>query len=133
MNKNPSNASKRHTTMAERPHHRLVLWQKSMDLIDRIYDVANRLPADEKFGLISQMKRAAVSVASNIAEGAARNSNAEKLHFLYLARGSLSELETQLCVCERLGFATPNSLQESRILAEHVGALLRGFINFRKS
>jgi four helix bundle protein len=118
--------------MAERPHHRLFVWQKALDLTQHIYALANRLPSEERFGLASQMKRASVSVASNIAEGAARSSNAEKLHFYYLARGSLSELETQLCICVRLGFLTSDNCHETQILADCVSALLQGLIEFRR-
>src|SRR5882672_7841825 len=102
--------------MAERPHHRLLVWQKGLDLVQRVYVLANQLPPDERFGLVSQMKRASVSVTSNIAEGAARSSNAEKLHFYYLARGSLSELETQLCICVRLGFVAQGAVLETQAI-----------------
>lgn len=88
----------------ERPHKRLVVWQESMTLVEQIYRVTAGFPSDERYGLIAQLRRAAVSVPSNIAEGAARRSSKEYLHFLAMARGSLSEMDTQLELSARLGF-----------------------------
>ena len=75
-----------------------------MELVTRVYSVANTFPADERFGLTSQVRRASVSVPSNIAEGAARGSRKEFIHFLTIARGSLSELDTQLRIARNLEF-----------------------------
>ena len=75
-----------------------------MDLVIDIYRITRNFPPDERFGLISQMRRAAVSIPSNIAEGHGRKSDKDKLHFLAYARSSLSELETQLIISERLGY-----------------------------
>src|SRR5450432_3079289 len=88
--------------MRERPHHRLIVWQQSVSLIRMVYDLMKSMPVEERYNLVSQMKRCSVSVASNIAEGAARFSNAEKINFFRIARGSLSELETQIEICEQL-------------------------------
>src|SRR5712671_6514673 len=78
-------------------HHReLDVWRSSMDLATAIYSLTKRLPNSERFGLVNQMRRAAVSVPSNIAEGAARGSSADFARFLLIARGSVAELETQL-------------------------------------
>ena len=79
-------------------HRDLVAWQLSMDLVEQIYLLTASFPSCEKFGLVSQMRRAAVSVPSNVAEGAARNSSKQFLQFLFIARGSLSELQTQICL-----------------------------------
>lgn len=83
-------------------HKDLKVWQKSMDLVVTIYQVSSNFPSEEKYGLTSQMRRSAVSIPSNISEGAARNSTKEYIRFLYIALGSLSELETQLMIANRL-------------------------------
>jgi four helix bundle protein len=82
----------------------LILWKKSMALARKVYELSARLPAGEKFGLVSQMRRAAVSIPSNIAEGQVRRSTKEYVQFLAHARGSLAELETQLLLSADLGF-----------------------------
>ena len=91
--------------MSERPHYNLQAWQVSMTLVQLIYSWSNNFPSEEKFGLLSQIRRAAVSVPSNIAEGAARDGAKEFAHFLSIARGSLSEVETQYLIAINLGFA----------------------------
>ena len=85
-------------------HKDLVVWQKSIDLVVDIYKLCEEFPATEKYGLSSQIQRAAVSIPSNIAEGAGRNSTKEYIRFLNIAQGSLSELETQLIISEKIGF-----------------------------
>jgi four helix bundle protein len=85
-------------------HKDLIVWNKSMDLVQYTYELSSSYPDCEKFGLTSQMRRAAVSVPSNIAEGAARNSTKEYIRFLYISLGSLSELETQFLISNRLGY-----------------------------
>jgi len=82
----------------------LLVWQKSLDWAKAIYDATAQWPRDERFGLISQIRRATVSVASNIAEGAARRSTGEFIQFIGMAQGSLAEAETQLVLAERLGY-----------------------------
>jgi four helix bundle protein len=86
----------------DKPHKKLDVWQLSMELAGTVYRLTSTLPSEEKFGLASQMRRAAVSVPSNIAEGAARTSLNEFKQFLSIARGSLSELDTQLDLCQQL-------------------------------
>ena len=108
-----------------RAHHKLRAWQEAMDLVDDVYRLAALFPASERFGLAAQMRRSAVSVPSNIAEGAARSGRKEFKNFLMIARGSLSELDTQLRIAQRLGFARTD---ESLIAVERLFALLAGLI-----
>jgi four helix bundle protein len=82
----------------------LIVWQKSMDLVESIYRITENLPSKENFGLISQMRRATISIPSNIAEGYGRQSSGSYIQFLSIARGSLLELETQIELCIRLKF-----------------------------
>ncbi len=92
-------------------HHRdLEAWKEAMSLAEAVYAVTAMFPPAELYGLTSQMRRAAVSVPSNISEGAARNSKREFFHFLGVALGSLAELETQIILSERLGYAAESSL-----------------------
>lgn len=88
----------------EKPHKRLQAWKTSMELVTEVYPVTKRFPADERYGLASQMRRAAVSVASNIAEGAARSTRRDFVNFLHTARASLSELDTQFEIGVALGY-----------------------------
>jgi len=90
----------------------LIVWQKSMELVEMIYQVTKGFPKEELYGLTSQIRRAAVSIPSNIAEGQARNSTAEFRNFLSIARGSLAELETQLFIAERLKYIDSAKLGE---------------------
>lgn len=85
-------------------HKELKVWQKGIELVKSIYEITKSFPANEQFGLTSQMRRTAVSIPSNIAEGCGRNSNKELTHFLYIALGSAAELETQLIISHDLNF-----------------------------
>lgn len=89
---------------SKRPHERLDVWRDSMDLVEMIYRLSDAFPATERFGLTAQLRRAAVSVPANIAEGAARRSTPEYLRFLSIARGSLSEASTHLQIARRLDY-----------------------------
>lgn len=91
--------------MQQRNHKDLRAWQAAMRLTQEIYALTSKFPKEELFGLSSQMRRAAVSVPSNIAEGSARNSTKELIHFLSIATGSLSELDTQLELTKLLGYS----------------------------
>jgi len=87
-----------------RPHYNLNVWKEAIELVKETYDVTRLFPKEERYLLANQMRRAAVSVPSNIAEGAARNGSREFLRFLYISRGSLCELETQLLIAKQLSY-----------------------------
>ena len=113
--------------MAVRKHQELQAWQEAMRLAENVYALTANFPDVERFGLIGQMRRAAVSVPSNIAEGAARGGNKEFIHFLHIARGSLSELDTQLLLAKRLGFSGDFAATESTM--DSAFKYLGGLIN----
>lgn len=98
-----------------RNHRNLRVWQSAVDLVDDIYRVTAKFPKEELYGLSSQMRRAAVSVPSNIAEGCARAGTKELIHFLNIAGGSLSELDTQLEIAKRQGYLSDAESLVSRI------------------
>ncbi|MGD1106673.1 MAG: four helix bundle protein [Terracidiphilus sp.] len=106
----------------------LVVWQKAIDLTVCIYQLTRAFPKDEMYGLISQMRRASVSAASNIAEGRGRLSSAEFRQFLGLAQGSIYELQTQLIVVKRLALANADVLTEAGLLSNEVSKMLSSFI-----
>ena len=89
----------------------LKVWQKSMDLVERVYKVVSSFPKEEKYGLISQIQRSAVSIPSNITEGAGRNSNKEFRNYLGIANGSSNELVTQLILSARIGYVKEKELK----------------------
>ena len=87
----------------------LEVWKLSMDFVESVYKALKTFPAEERYGLCDQIRRAAVSIPSNIAEGFGRDSNKDFAHFLSIARGSLFEISTQLEIASRLGYLKPNS------------------------
>ena len=116
----------RNTVEKMKSHKDLDAWKKSMDMVDSIYKVTKSFPNDELYSLTNQMRRAVISVPSNIAEGAARGSKNEFVQFLYISLGSLSELETQVIIANRLGYLSdPNNLLESIIV---IRKLINGLI-----
>jgi len=102
--------------MKIRSYKDLIVWQRSMDLVESIYRITERLPANEQWGLVSQMRRAAVSVPSNIAEGYGRQSSGNYIQFLSISRGSLLELETQIELCIRLKYLS--QIDSEKILTD---------------
>lgn len=110
----------------------LNVWKESRGLVKEIYTILQKFPREEQFGITSQLKRAAVSVPSNIAEGVGRNTTKDSLQFFYVSRGSLYELETQLYLCFDLNFISEDQLKTilNQILV--VKKLLAGFINHYK-
>jgi four helix bundle protein len=107
----------------------LLVWKKAMDLTTCVYQLSRRLPADELYGLRSQMRRASVSIASNIAEGRGRLNLAEFRQFLGLAQGSTYELQTQLLVAKNLGLANQEMLEQAESLSNEVSKMLSSFIH----
>lgn len=99
----------------KRPHEGLEVWRDAMDLVEAVYRFSDSFPDAERFWSTSRLRRAAVSIPSNIAEGAARRSKADYLRFLSIARGSLSELDAQVQIAHRLDFATLASTLEALI------------------
>ena len=116
----------------DKPHKKLDVWKLSMELSRRIYRLTAGYPDEEKFGLVPQMRRAAVSVPSNLAEGAARSSNNEFRNFLSIARSSLSELDTQLDLSQQLGFITVESRSEVDGLLTRVDKMLYALYQLKK-
>ncbi|MBE6740808.1 MAG: four helix bundle protein [Ruminococcaceae bacterium] len=102
----------------------LVVWQKSMDMVIVVYKLTEQLPNSETYALSDQMRRAAVSVPSNIAEGQQRRSPKEFLNFLSVARGSLAELETQLLICLRLEYFKNEQSESVIALCHEIGLML---------
>jgi four helix bundle protein len=107
-----------------RPHYNLLAWKTAIVLVKVVYQLTQKFPAAELYGLSAQMRRAAVSVPSNIAEGAARTGRREFAQFLSIAKGSLSELETQLFIAAELGYIDRD--HEAFGLLEEVSRLLAG-------
>ncbi len=108
-------------------YQELTVWQKSIDLVEKVYKLTKEFPKDEVFGLISQMRRAAVSIPSNIAEGSRRKSLEDK-QFLRISFGSASELETQLIVSERLNYGNKDLRKETQILLIEILKMLNKMI-----
>lgn len=113
----------------ERPHEKLLAWQKSMDLVVVIYSLTDSFPKHEMYGLTSQMRRAAVSVPSNIAEGAAGRSKDQFKNHLSIALGSLCELETQLEIACRIGYLAETKTPDITRQLSECNALIAGLKN----
>ncbi len=109
-----------------RTHEKLEVWKKSVDFVVLIYKATDSFPNEEKFGLTSQIRRASVSIPTNIAEGAARSSNKEFLHFLSISQGSASEVETQLLISHRLSFVNEKTYSNLRNDLDEIGKMLSG-------
>jgi four helix bundle protein len=109
-----------------RGYRDLVVWQIGIILAREIYLLTKKLPADEKFGLVSQMRRAAVSVPSNIAEGQARHTTGEFIQFISHAEGSVAELDTQLTLCQDLKLLNSKETTNAANLVEELRRMLNG-------
>lgn len=116
--------------MSVKSYRDLLVWQKAMDLVVICYKIAESFPKEEIYGLTSQLRRAAVSIPANIAEGHGREGLGEYIHFLSIAQGSLRETETHLLIANRLNFLDGNNLTAALNLSEEIskmlGSLLRG-------
>jgi four helix bundle protein len=111
----------------------LVAWNKSMDLVTEIYQVTEKFPKEELFGLMSQLRRAAVSIPSNIAEGKGRLSKGEFRQFLGNARGSLAEVETQIIIAQNLAYLDEAETKRLLTQVEEVGKILNGLLSAVKN
>jgi len=112
-----------------RTHEDLEVWQKAVDFSVSIYKATQLFPEEEKFGLTAQLRRAAVSIPSNIAEGAARSGEREFLHFLSIAAGSTSEVTTQLLIARKIGVGNTSDLTTLEQTAVQLGKMLQGLMN----
>ena len=115
--------------MAIKSYRDLIVWQKAMDLVEDVYKKTKGFPREELYGLTSQLRRAVVSVPSNIAEGQGRTSTKEFLHHLSIAYGSLCEVETQILIGHRLGYLEKRDLESLDELTSEVGRLINGLSN----
>jgi four helix bundle protein len=104
----------------------LVVWQKGIQLAKLVYELTRKFPSEEKFGLVSQMRRAAVSIPSNIAEGQARHTTGEFIQFISHAEGSVAELTTQLILATELNFCSINSADPTSELLDNLRRMLNG-------
>ena len=109
-----------------RPHERLDVWKKGIDFVVALYKITETFPKDEKFGLTSQLRRAAVSIPANIAEGAGRKSHREFAHFLSNSQGSASEVETELLIASKLSYIDENKYSSLRASLDEIGRMLTG-------
>jgi four helix bundle protein len=107
----------------------LIVWQKAMDLVAEIYVLAKLLPNEEMYSLSDQIKRAAVSIPSNIAEGQERGTAKDFAKFLYIAKGSKGELETQLLICVRLNYLSQSQIATAQGLLTEIGKMLNSLIS----
>lgn len=114
--------------MANKSFKDLIVWQKAMDLVEETYRLVSLLPQTELYGLSSQMRRSAVSIPSNIAEGQKRQSSKEFAQFLSIAQGSNSELQTQFFICNRLLFLTEEQTKTAVLLTVEIDKMLSKFI-----
>lgn len=114
--------------MGYMPYQELEVWQRAMTLVEEIYQLTKLFPSDERFGLMTQMRRSAVSIPSNIAEGKSRGTRKDYCRFIYTASGSAAELHTQIQIAIRLGYVTNENSKHVLSLLEEVNKMLNGLI-----
>jgi len=125
------NGHKQHNWAPEgrdRPHHNNKAWQLGKSLSLELYRVTSQFPDHERYGLVAQIRRAAVSIPSNIAKGKGRRSDPEFLRYLYMARGSLEELDTQMEIADDLGYLDDVDVERAVNLVEHFYRALEGLM-----
>jgi four helix bundle protein len=110
-----------------------MVWQKAMDFVEAVYRETRSFPKEELYALTSQIRRAAVSIPSNIAEGQGRGTSNEWIHFRRIAHGSLREVETQILIAQRLSYWNESTVSSLMTLSAEVGRLLNGLIRSLKS
>jgi four helix bundle protein len=115
--------------MSKSSYKDLIAWQKGMELVPAIYDATDGFPSHEQFGLTSQLRRAAISVPSNIAEGKAHYSNRDFVRFLRHARGSLAEIETQVLIAQQRRYASGSTTEKLTQQMDELGRILSGLIH----
>lgn len=111
-----------------KPHKNLNCWIKSFAFVKNVYSTTTGFPAEEKFGLVAQMRRASVSIPVNIAEGAARKSKKEFIHFLHISLGSMTELDTLILLSKELGFLSEEKTEDLINELDIIGKLIYGLI-----
>lgn len=116
----------------EKPHKKLEVWKQSIDLVTEVYKIISNFPKEEKYVLADQIKRSAISIPSNIAEGAARNTKKEFINFLHIAQGSLSELDTQLSIALKLDYVTYDTYKILDQCMIGIDKMLTGLIKSQK-
>jgi four helix bundle protein len=119
--------------MASKSYQDLEVWQKAMDLVVECYQATAKFPKSEVYGLTNQLQRAAVSIPANIAEGQGRQYNTEFIQFLYIASGSLTELETHIQIALRLAYLSSEEANKILTRTGEVGRLLNGLLRFLRS
>jgi four helix bundle protein len=115
------------------PHKKLEAWKKSIDFVADVYRITKVFPKEELFGLTQQMRRSAVSIPSNIAEGCSRKSDTETIQFLYIAIASVSELETQLIIANRVGYISEQEIKKMLTDIDEIKRLIVGLIKAFKN
>jgi len=119
--------------MSGKDYRGLIVWKKSFELVLAIYKQTAHFPVEEKYGMSAQLRRAGVSIPSNIAEGQGRDSRGEFLHHLLIARGSLKEVETQLLIARALGYMKLEAASKLIEMAAEVGKLINGLLRSLRS
>ncbi len=116
----------------EKPHKKLAAWKESIHLVIMVYEITRNFPQSEIFGLISQIRRAVISIPANVAEGAARQTRREFVQFLYIARGSVSEMDTYIEIARKLGYIGKESMVKVDEKMMDVDKILTGLIQSLK-